>query len=178
MSRPVARPPEELPIIRERLIEVLRYEPDTGCFYWRMHRGPRAALGRRAGKLVPNGYRRIMVDGVQYSASRLAWFYTYGKWPAVYLDHINNVRDDDRLVNLRECTQRQNGHNRGKTRLNTSGYKGAYANTLQPGKWYTTFVYPGDAKMTRVPGNFDTAKEAHEAHQALARKFYGEFVKS
>lgn len=178
MTRPVARPPEELPVTHERLLEVLRYETDTGFFFWRVRRGRSALAGQKAGKLLPNGYVAIKIDQVAYTASRLAWFYIHGKWPEVYLDHVNGARSDNRLANLRECTQRQNGHNRGKTRLNTSGYKAAYANTQRPGKWYTTFVYPGNIKMTRVPGNFDSAKEAHEAHQALARKFYGEFVKS
>jgi hypothetical protein len=53
-----------------------------------------------------------MLDRKLYSAARLAWLYVHGEWPKNQIDHINRVRDDDRLVNLRDVTRTENQNNR------------------------------------------------------------------
>ena len=57
-------------------------------------------------------------------AHRLAWLYHYGQWPNGDLDHINEVKDDNRISNLREATRAQNMQNVRRHKHNTSGYKG------------------------------------------------------
>jgi hypothetical protein len=58
------------------------------------------------------------------SAHRLAWFYVHGEFPKCELDHINGVRDDNRISNLRECSRAENMQNAGMFKTNTSGYTG------------------------------------------------------
>ena len=55
------------------------------------------------------GYVQIMIDGKLYKRSRLVWEHHNGKIPkGMEVDHINHVRDDDRIENLQLLTHKQN----------------------------------------------------------------------
>jgi hypothetical protein len=91
----------------ERLRELLDYDPKSGVWVWRISR-KRMRIGSVAGSINGDGYRRLMVDGRRYQASRLAWLYVIGSWPIAEIDHKNLDKADDRFCNLRECTRLQN----------------------------------------------------------------------
>jgi hypothetical protein len=93
--------------LHKRVHELLSYEPRFGYFFWKINRGSSKA-GDVAGSVCPDGYRLIKVDGKSYKAHRLAWLMTHGEWPAEQIDHINGVRTDNRIVNLREASKKQN----------------------------------------------------------------------
>jgi hypothetical protein len=117
------RQPRENIITLAQLKELLTYNSNTGEFIWKMHTGGKTKYGSIAGSKHYNGYILIKIHGLKYMAHRLAWFYIYNEWP-IYIDHINRIRDDNRIINLRSVTSRQNHHNRGKNHNNKSGYKG------------------------------------------------------
>ena len=96
-------------LTQEYLKSRLRYEPDTGNFYWVNHRWPKRN-GQRAGTMQPIGYVIIWLDGATHYAHRLAWFYFYGVWPAS-IDHIKHDRDDNRIKSLRDVTVAENAKN-------------------------------------------------------------------
>ena len=97
----------------KHLKEVLRYEPDTGFFFWKKDLSPRIRKNDRAGSFNKlTGYRRICLDYQGFSEHRLAWFYVHGKWPASQIDHKNRNKSDNRIKNLREATTQQNAWNR------------------------------------------------------------------
>lgn len=107
-----------------RLRELLHYNEITGILSWR-RRGIEEFCDERsckiwntryaetqAGSLQKTlGYIAISLLGETYRAHRLAWLYNYGCWP-VLVDHINGVRHDNRLCNLREATVSMNNQNR------------------------------------------------------------------
>ncbi len=97
-------------ITQKRLKELLHYAPDTGVFTWKVSH-PRAQQGAAAGARDGYGYIVIRLDTVLYKAHRLAWLYTYGEWPAKGLDHINRIKNDNRMSNLRLADQSTNMHN-------------------------------------------------------------------
>jgi hypothetical protein len=113
-------------VTQERLKELFAYDALTGLFI------RRKAVGRHgrhkalsiAGTRQNHGYTVLNIDGRRYMAHRLAWLYFYGRWPDGDLDHINEVKDDNRISNLREATRAQNMQNVRRHKHNTSGYKG------------------------------------------------------
>jgi len=97
-------------ITQKRLKELLHYAPETGVFTWQINH-PRAKQGSAAGAKDNYGYIVIRLDTVLYKAHRLAWLYTYGEWPDKGLDHINQIKNDNRIENLRLANQSMNMHN-------------------------------------------------------------------
>ena len=94
-----------------RLREVLDYDPSTGAFTNRIKRIG-AIVGRQTGTVSRYGYTHIRIDGVTYRAHRLAWLYMNGAWPNHQIDHINGVRGDNRIANLRDLPEGLNQQNR------------------------------------------------------------------
>src|SRR5688572_25778345 len=131
----------------ERLRELLDYCPDTGVFVW-TERAYSRFRGRRAGTIA-KGYVIIRVDGVAYFAHRLAWLHVHGRWPVAFIDHINGVKSDNRIANLREATYQQNARN-SKSRA-ASGLKGVYRRTSNRDRWYAEIRIDG---KTRCLGTF------------------------
>jgi hypothetical protein len=111
----------------KRLRELLFYDPKTGIFTWKVDRNNRIKKGSVAGTQSGDGYVNIFVDRKNYRAHRLAWLYMYNEQPPAIIDHINGVRDDNRIENLREATNSLNMHWAKKPNKD-SGYYGVNKN--------------------------------------------------
>jgi hypothetical protein len=159
------------PLTAERLREVVDYDPETGVFCWRVSRGTRKA-GSVAGHVKQKGYRTIRVDWRAYEAHRLAWLYVHGEFPATFLDHIDRVKDNNRLANLREATFQQNFGNTGLRADNKTGLKGVHYCTR--GKSFVAQITIG--RRRKHIGHFKSADDAYAAYCAAARAHFGEFA--
>ena len=111
-------------LTQRRIKEVLRYNPNTGFFKWKIATSVRVKVGDIAGHVNSKGYRRIKVDKIMCLSSHLAWFYTYGVWPSIEIDHRNRIKNDDRIENLRNVSRSCNLQNCGMLKNNKSGVKG------------------------------------------------------
>jgi hypothetical protein len=151
---------------------LLHYDPETGRFTWRASQG-RAKAGTRAGTLNSTGYRYIKVEGKSHKEHRLAWLYAHSVWPTEFIDHINGIKDDNRLSNLREATNAQNLANQGKQRTNTSGHKGVSWDK-QRKKWSAKIQIN---RRTIHLGVFENKEDAAEAYKTAALKYHGEFAR-
>lgn len=117
--------PKNPPITHERVKELVVYNPETGVFINRISRGKARQGMPCGGKSDVNGYIRFVLDGYFIYANRLAWFYVYGVWPSGEADHINRIKKDNRIQNLRDVTHNENMANRARSgRPNKVGLKG------------------------------------------------------
>ena len=160
-------------LTRESLMGILRYIPESGIFTWvKPPAHQTLKSGDLAGYLRDNGYWYIKINRRAYSAHRLAWLYVHGEWPTHLIDHINGIKSDNRIENLRQANKSQNCAN-GKLRThNTSGLKGV---SKFKNKWRAQITHN---QVVIYLGLFNTKEEAHEAYLQAAQRLHGEFAKA
>jgi hypothetical protein len=161
-----------LDLTQSRLKEVLDYNFDTGVFKWKIQSNHFIQIGDDAG-CVSKGYITIAIDNCPYMAHRLVWLYIYGKFPDKFIDHINGIKSDNRLINLREANNTQNLQNIGLHKSNTSGYKGVYFHKKKK-QWMARCRVNG---VRIYLGMYPTAEEASKVYDAFAKENFGEFYK-
>lgn len=155
-------------ITQQQLADLFTYNPETGEFARKASMG-KARAGVVAGSIHHTGYRRIKVMFREYKAHRLAWLYAYGAWPNGQIDHINGVRDDNRIANLRDVGGTENQHNRrGPSANNRAGYLGVSL-CSKSGRYRATIKLDGKNKRL---GLYDTAEQAHEAYCAAKARLH------
>lgn len=155
-------------INQDDLRRLLAYDDQTGLFTW-IARSGTAKAGAACVALDGGGYIQIRINRRAYKAHRLAWLYVHGKWPDKFIDHINGVRTDNRLSNLREVdallNQQNQRHSQGASRsglLGVSWHK-------PTGKWRARI----SVNKTAIHlGSFDSAEEAHAVYLAAKREHH------
>jgi|688.fasta_scaffold146229_3 hypothetical protein len=103
---------------------------------------------------LSNNYKRYNLRAHQF-----AYYYKYKKI-VEHIDHINGIKDDNRIDNLREVTHQQNQHNRTKA-------KGYYLNKISK-KYHTQIMLNNEVKYL---GCFNTEQEARQTYLD-AKKIY------
>lgn len=148
--------------------KVFKYEPSTGSLINRTDRGARAKAGEVAGNYGrKDGYVQVGFRGKSYGVHRIIWEMVNGPIPpGLDIDHINGVRNDNRLPNLRIVPRRDNMRNRKRPNTNTNGFIGAHFHK-GTGKYQAKIGVSGKATYL---GLFDTAEQAHQAYMAAARE--------
>lgn len=123
-----------------------KYESETGKIfdsynrYWR-HK-------------TKEGY--IRCNGVL--GHRLAWFLYYNERPPKFIDHINRIKDDNRICNLRDVTQRENNQNIDKSKKSSKYIGVSYIARIKRWRAYT--------KINGIQINFGCFKTEEEAYLA------------
>lgn len=174
----------------EVLRQLLLYDPETGKLFWK-ERGPewfnettgRTSIdackmwnGRFAGKEAlkndnGHGYLRGRFLYQTYFAHLAAWTIYYGEHPTQYIDHINRVRNDNRISNLRSASRSENGANRSIGSNNTSGFKGVcYIKSVN---MWQSYIYK-DKKQILL-GRYNDPIQASAAYREAAQRIYGDF---
>ena len=159
-------------ITEKQLKDVLNYNPETGIFTWLTRPSNSIHIGDIAGGLHHTGYIHIRINGKKYSAHRLAWLYTQGQWPKDQIDHINGIKDNNKLSNLREATSSQNNANSNMRCSNKSGRKGVY---WHKGKGMWAAQITTNSKVKRL-GTFTCKDKAYAAYCKAADKYHGKFA--
>jgi hypothetical protein len=142
----------------ERLRELLSYDPETGIFT-RLTSGSSFSAGDVAGG-CRGGYIQIRVDGVKYSAHRLAWLYVFGEHPTNEIDHIDGDGINNKITNLRGATHSENQQNKTAFENSSSGLVGVSWHKRSK-KWYASIGYNGSRKFL---GSYKERERAYAAY--------------
>lgn len=158
----------------EAVRDLLDYDLLTGCLVWRFRRGGGPVnkmwnarfCGKPAGHQQKTGYVAIGINGHMYRSHRLAWLHFYGEWPKHQIDHINGIRSDNRIENIRQATSAENCQN--KIIQNTSGYPGVHLNSRLR-KWIAKICINSQRIYLGV---FDKSEDAYAAYCAAKSKYH------
>ena len=163
--------------------QLLDYDPETGVLTWRTRskdwfEGSAYCADRLAntfnkqfaGKEAfacrnAKGYRYAKLIGRNEMGHRVAFAHFHGRWPDDEIDHINGVRDDNRIANLREADRSLNMRN-------THSVKGyCFEKGRRSTPWSAYIAHEG--KSIRL-GRFATEAEAAAARRAAEERYgYG-----
>lgn len=109
---------------KETLNSLFIYDPESGLVTRRIFVNSRAKEGDVVGSMSASGYLQVRIANSNYPLHRIIWVMIYGYMPENFIDHINRVRDDNRLCNLREVSSYCNMRNASRQKRNRSGVTG------------------------------------------------------
>ena len=155
-------------LTQKQLKEQFYYSPETGEFI-RLKSVGKARAGEKAGYLTDRGWLRVKINGRHYKLHRLAFLYMEGEFPEGLVDHMNNVRTDNRWCNLRKATRSQSSVNRVTGGNSLTGYRGV----VPCGKGFKGKI-TSDGKA-HTSKKFKSAEEAHKWYCRMAERLHGEF---
>lgn len=160
------KPRERFPSM-EKLKEAFEYR--DGKLYNKIVRNSRTKVGEMAGS-YSSEYAVVTFEGVPWPIHRIIFFMFHGYVPD-YIDHINGVKQDNRIENLREATPAQNSANQGINKLNKSGVKGvSWCNTYKI--WRAYIRLNGKNKYI---GRFNSLNDAKEFMELVRETIHGSF---
>jgi len=154
--------------LEQAIIDRLEYR--EGLLFWGDKEDiPTRERGKEAGSLLGTGYKRVRVNKVDLLQHRVIFFMHYGYWPKE-VDHINRVRDDNRIENLRGCESWQNKLNK-KRKDSQNGGNVHYHE--RAGKYQVRLSLYG--KMVSF-GLYKDLEFAQLVASEARNKYYGEFA--
>jgi len=156
----------------EEVARELEYDPGWGLFQWRIRKAGRDFGPFFAGSADANGYRVIRLNGKLYFAHRLAWLLSTGAWPANQIDHKDGNRSNNRISNLRECTNQENMLNSKLYITSASGIKGVHWHS-KARKWEAQTYINGKKSYL---GLFESIDDAKDCVMKAREKNHGEFA--
>lgn len=139
----------------DTLHQLLRYEPETGKLFWKERDDVRPGWNTRwAGKeaftaVDGHGYKMGRISYTIFRAHRVIMAMANGEWPTEEVDHINGVRDDNRLSNLRLVSRSENARNLRRPSDNTSGHVGVSWHKASR-KWRASIKTNGEQKYLGI----------------------------
>jgi hypothetical protein len=147
----------------EKLKEKFDYIPETGELVRKNKKG-------KVGWIDSSGHLAIEMHNKFYYAHRLIFFIHHGYFPS-QIDHINRIKTDNRIENLRDCSPSANSLNRGKIQVVChSIFKGV---SWEKGKtnaskhWRAYVTVNGE---TKTYGYWETEEEAAKIRDIFAVK--------
>jgi hypothetical protein len=158
-------------LTKDYVANLLEYNPETGELRRKISRSSNARVGQIVGTIRPDGYLSVMINGCRYQAHRVAWLLAHGEWPDDVVDHVNGIKTDNRISNLRACSQSENVMNAKTRSNNTSGVKGVCWHKAK-NAWHASVC----ARGRRVFGGYHkNLEDAKRAVMSLREQLHREF---
>ena len=152
-------------LTQETLRALFSYDPATGVVTRLVCTANRHRVGERVGTRGARGYLQATIGSRKYMLHQLIWVWVHGSWAPADIDHINRVRDDNRLKNLRPATRSENNHNASLSQANTSGYTGVCWDVRRR-QWLASIRFAG---KTHNLGRYPTPELASAAYLSAKR---------
>lgn len=154
-----------------RLHELFRYS--NGELIRKNTTAANAIKGQTVGYTGNHGYKVVSIKKRRYLIHRLIYQMFNNKQPKE-IDHIDGIRTNNKIENLRECDRSQNLCNMRLRKDNASGYKGVYLHK-QNKNWCAEISYKG----TRIRlGSFSSPELASKAVILARNKLHKEFARA
>jgi hypothetical protein len=153
----------------EQLNQLFEYR--DGSLYWKKSNSPRAKVGNKAGSLSKYGYVDVRVNGSLQKAHRIIFVMHHGYTPEL-IDHINGIRDDNRIENLRAADYQKNMFN-SKAKQSFSGCKNIYWRESRK-RWFVKLCIQ-DKQI--YAGSFKELDKAKLAAQNARNQMHKEFAR-
>jgi hypothetical protein len=150
----------------EELKEYFKYDKETGKLFWNKRPSNRVLLGQEVGNHNQQGYRVCRFKGKTIRVHRIVWALNKEEIPSNFIDHINGVKDDNRMENLRLASNSQNLQNMKKAK--------GYSYHKKNKKWMAQISVNKEHKYL---GSFATEQEAHVAYLKAKQELHPFYVK-
>ena len=147
------------------------FDYSEGELYWKRKPSPKIKVGERAGCINSIGYRQVVINKKQYYEHRLIFLMKKGFMPR-YIDHKDGNPLNNKIENLRACTDSQNQYNKKISNKNTSGIKGV--SWCKKNKTWKAQISSKGVKYNL--GYFKSIKDAERVVKNKREELHGEFA--
>jgi hypothetical protein len=154
---------------QELVQDLFNYDPDTGILTNKIARWG-AKAGGIAGGIAGAGYLLVSIKRINHTVHRICFLHYHGYLPAM-LDHKDNNKLNNRILNLRECTKQENSFNAKISKANKSGIKGVSWNKKAK-KWMAGMKING---KNNYLGLFTEIEDARKAVEDARGRLHKEF---
>ena len=152
-------------LTQARLHFLFDYSPITGQLTRKVKIKNQPA-GNLVGSLCTGGYLQRSIDNKLHLVHRLVWLYVHGVWPTGQIDHINHIKSDNRIINLRDVSCAQNHQNRARKTKSASGYLGVTWHKRDK-RWQAHIEVNGKSTNLGLFQNLDDAVAARQQAEIL-----------
>lgn len=157
-----------------RARELFSYDEKTGVLIWRATDRFRSA-GDQVGHIGSNGHLVVSKLGEfgYLQVHRIIWLVFYGENPKGVIDHINGIKTDNRISNLRDVSVQINVQNqREPHKNNKSGLLGVSWDK-KFSKWRAQITITKDGRTRSLNlGRYSTKEQAHSAYLNKKRQIH------
>jgi hypothetical protein len=157
----------DVTLTQDYLCQLFDYK--NGELFWKNHKY-KALNGRKVGANL-EGYVVTAIKKKPIYNHRIIFMMFHGYFP-YHIDHINGIKNDNRIENLRPATKIQNAYNRKTSKNNTSGAKGVRWDK-KLNRWIAKINVDGKQKYF---GSFKDIELAELVVTEARNKYHGEFA--
>lgn len=149
------------------------YDYEDGFLIRKYTTNHKSLIGTKVGYKSTKGYLECKIGKSKYQVHRLIWIWHYGDIPeGMLINHINEIKDDNRIDNLELSTNRYNT-SYSKIKNNKIGFTRVRPN----GKGWSAAITAPNGKVEHL-GTYATKEDAARAYDRKAIEYEGKCART